>query len=288
MDHDQLFKELLHAVFVDFLELFLPDVLKYPDVNSIEFVEQESFSEITERDKRSVDLLIKARFKGRPTYFLIHIEVQARKKGWSPRRMFYYFAAQTYKHELPVYPIAILSWDSPRQAAPDQDVVEFPDRRVLEFNYVAIQLNLLDWRKFLKRDNAAASALMAKMGVEPKDRPKVRAACIGMLVRLKLPWKKWHPVMRFIDAYLPPAPAQEHEVRTGDQTIQTSRKERCKGIHHVMGKKGNREREAGTDFETVAKTHWRTERGDAQAGQQAYSRTARLIGRRTHRFSAQS
>lgn len=211
MDHDQLFKELLHAVFIDFLELFLPNVLKYLDVNSIEFVEQESFSEITERDKRSVDLLIKARFKGRLTYFLIHIEVQARKKGWSPRRMFYYFAAQTYKHELPVYPIAILSWDSPREAAPDQYVVEFPDRRVLEFNYVAIQLNRFDWRKFLKRDNAAASALMAKMGVSPEDRPRVRAACVGMLVRLKLPRNKWHPVMRFIDAYLPLTPRQERE-----------------------------------------------------------------------------
>jgi hypothetical protein len=57
---------------------------------------------------------------------------------------------------------------------------------VLEFNCAAIQLNRLDWRDFLKRDNPAASALMAKMGVRPEDRPKVRAACLGMIVRLKL------------------------------------------------------------------------------------------------------
>jgi predicted transposase/invertase (TIGR01784 family) len=109
VDHDQLFKELLRACFADFIELFLPEVSQYLDVNSIEFIEQESSSEITGGEKRSVDLLVKARFKGRFTYFLIHVEVQAQKKNWSGKRMFYYFAVQTHKHDLPVYPIALLS-----------------------------------------------------------------------------------------------------------------------------------------------------------------------------------
>jgi hypothetical protein len=43
---------------LDFLELFLPEVLRYLDVDSLEFIEQESFSEITEGRKRSVDLLV--------------------------------------------------------------------------------------------------------------------------------------------------------------------------------------------------------------------------------------
>jgi predicted transposase YdaD len=225
MDHDQLFKELLRVCFVDFLELFLPEVLQYLDVNSLEFIEQESFSEITEGRKRSVDLLVKARFRGQPTYFLIHVEIQADKRGWSGKRMFYYFAVQTYKHDLPVYPIAIFSWDNPRTPESGQYTVEFPDRRVLEFNCVVIQLNLLDWRDFLKRDNPAASALMAKMGVKPEDRPKVRAACLGMIVRLKLPEKKRRPIMRFIDAYLPLSAAQEEEF---DQEIKRFRPEERK------------------------------------------------------------
>ncbi|MGH9839439.1 MAG: Rpn family recombination-promoting nuclease/putative transposase [Blastocatellia bacterium] len=213
MDHDRLFKELLRVCFVDFLELFLPEVLRYLDVKSLEFIEQESFSEITKDQKRSVDLLVKARFRGKPTYFLIHVEVQADKRGWSGKRMFYYFAVQTYKHDLPVYPIAIFSWDNPRAPEQGQYAVEFPDRRVLEFNFAVIQLNRLDWRDFLKRDNPAASALMAKMGVRPEDRPKVRAACLGMIVRLKLPEKKRRPILRFIDAYLPLSAAQKEEFK---------------------------------------------------------------------------
>ncbi len=211
MDHDQLFKELLRVCFVDFLELFLPEVLEYLDVNSIEFIEQESFSEIVKDERRSVDLLVKARFKGQMTYFLIHVEVQAQRQGWSSKRMFFYFATQTYKHELPVYPIALFSWDSPRDAEADQYVVEFPGRRVLEFNFVVIQLNRLNWRDYLNADNAAASALMAKMGVKPAERPKVRAACLRMLIRLKLPRAKWRPITKFIDAYLPLTEAQEKE-----------------------------------------------------------------------------
>lgn len=82
---------------------------------------------------------------------------------------------------------------------------------MLEFNFAVIQLNQLDWRAYLKRDNPAASALMAKMGVKPEERAKVRAACLGMLVRLKLPERKRRPILRFIDAYLPLSVAQETE-----------------------------------------------------------------------------
>ena len=203
VEHDHLFKEVLRVCFVDFLELFLPEVVRYLDVKSVEFIEQESFGEITANERRAVDLLVKARFRGQPTYFLIHTEVQAGKRGWSPKRMFYYFAVQSYKHDLPVYPIALLSWDSPRAAEPGQYKVEFPDRRVLEFNFAVIQLNRLDWRDYLQRDNPAASALMAKMGVEPQERPKVRAACLRMLARLRLPEKQRWPLWNFIDAYLP-------------------------------------------------------------------------------------
>ena len=65
MDHDQLFKELLRVCFADFIKLFLPEVYAYLDIDSLEFIEQESASETTAHEKRSVDILVKARFKGR-------------------------------------------------------------------------------------------------------------------------------------------------------------------------------------------------------------------------------
>jgi hypothetical protein len=82
MGHDLLFKELLRACFADFIRQFLPDVYAYLDTSSLEFLEQESAGEITAHEKRAVDILVKAPFKGRLTCFLIHVEVQANKKGW--------------------------------------------------------------------------------------------------------------------------------------------------------------------------------------------------------------
>ena len=38
MDHDSAFKELLSTFFVEFVELFLPDVAAYLDPDSLEFL----------------------------------------------------------------------------------------------------------------------------------------------------------------------------------------------------------------------------------------------------------
>lgn len=198
-----MFKELLRACFAEFIEAFLPEVYAYLDTRSVEFIEQESADETTQHEKLAVDILVKARFKGRLTCFLIHVEAQASKKRWSGRRMFIYFAAQSNKHDLPLYPIALLSWDRPRKAEPSQYAVDFPNRRVLEFNYDVIQLNRLDWRDFLKSNNPVAIALMARMNVEPKEFPIVKAACLRLLSGQKLPERKLRPIRRFIDAYLP-------------------------------------------------------------------------------------
>lgn len=225
MDHDYLFKELLRACFTDFIELFLPEVMQYLDTSKLEFVEQERKSEITRLQKRAVDLLVKARFKGRLTYFLIHVEAQAQKKGWSSKRMFFYFAVQTYEHDLPVYPIALLTWDKPQTPDSGQFKVEFPDRRVLEFNYAVIQLNQLNWRDYLRRDNAAASALMAKMGVRPEERGKVMVACLRMIARLNPTRKKLRAILQFIDAYLPLDPAQEATVYNEVEDFKPEEKE---------------------------------------------------------------
>jgi hypothetical protein len=65
--------------------------------------------------------------------------------------MFRYFARLSEKFALPVYPIVIFSYDSPRTLQPNTYQVAFPDKIVLEFNYAVIQLNQLNWRDFLRQ-----------------------------------------------------------------------------------------------------------------------------------------
>src|SRR5579862_8960199 len=113
MDHDSAFKDLLTTFFIEFVELFLPDVAAYLDTTFIEFIDKEVITDVKAREKRAVDLLVKARFRGQDTFFLIHIENQASAKSDFPKRMFRYFARLHAKYDLPIYPVVIFSYDTP-------------------------------------------------------------------------------------------------------------------------------------------------------------------------------
>jgi hypothetical protein len=205
IDHDQLFKRLLREFFGEFVALFLPSVASYLDPTSIEFLDKELYTEKQPGEKRNADLVAKARFRGVTAYFLIHIEPESsrrRKRGAFAWRMFDYFALLTREHRLPVYPVALLSYDTPRNLEADSLHIEFPDKTVLEFRFTVIQLNRLNWRDYLQHDNPAAAALMAKMGFAPEERVEVKKESLRMIARLKYEPEKTRLLSRFVDTYL--------------------------------------------------------------------------------------
>ncbi len=191
IDHDRLFKELLTTFFVEFLELFFPEVIAYLQTDSLEFLDKEIFNDITSGEQYEADLIVKARFREQETFFLIHVENQAYSQADFGRRMFRYFARLFEKFALPVYPIVIFSFDAPRTPQPNIYRVEFPDKVVLEFNYAVVQLNRLNWRDFLRQENPVASALMAKMNIAPEERPKVKSECLRLLATSHLAPRKF-------------------------------------------------------------------------------------------------
>ncbi len=202
IDHDEIFKELLTVFFMEFVTAFLPGVAAYIDPDSIEFVDKEIFRGVQGRRKRYVDLVVKVRFRGQPTYFLIHVENQSKAEPGFAKRMFRYFARLMEKFDLPVYPVAIFSYDAPRREEPDHYEVVFPDKTVLQFTYTAIQLNRLSWKDFIQTPNPAAAALMTKMNIAPEDRVKVAGEITRMLLTLKLDQGKADLIFSFMENYL--------------------------------------------------------------------------------------
>ena len=202
IDHDRLFKELISTFFIEFIELFFPQVLEYIDTESIIFLDKEIFTDVTAGDKYETDLIAKVKFLGQPSYFVIHIEAESGARAKFNQRMFRYFARLDEKLDLPIYPIVIFSYDSPKTVAVNNYQINFPDFQVLKFNYQVVQLNQLNWRDFLTRQNPVASALMSKMNIAPEDRPKVKAECLRLLVTLKLNPAKMQLISGFIDTYL--------------------------------------------------------------------------------------
>ncbi len=202
MDHDRLFKELLTVFFVEFVQLFLPDVVAYLDPASIEFLDKEVFTDVTAGEKHEVDLLVKARFQGEEAFFLVHVENQSKTQSDFPERMFSYFARLHQKYQLPIYPIVLFSHDAPQRPEPHRYQIAFPGKTVLQFDYEVIQLNRLSWRNYVSTPNPVASALMAKMKIAPQDRPKVRNECLRLLATLKLDPARSRLIGGFIETYL--------------------------------------------------------------------------------------
>ena len=201
-DHDRLFKELISTFFLEFLDLFLPEVRAYVEAGSIEFLDKEIFIDVTAGERLEPDLVAKVKFKGRSAFFIVHVESQAQAQKIFPRRFFRYFARLHDRHNLPVYPIVVFSFDSPRTPQPDVYRVEFPNKIVNEFRYDVIQLNRLHWRDFVRRRNPIAAALMTKLNVAATDRPRVKLQCLRLLLTLKQNPAKMKLISGFIDRYL--------------------------------------------------------------------------------------
>ncbi|MFE1745300.1 Rpn family recombination-promoting nuclease/putative transposase [Coleofasciculus sp. H7-2] len=202
IDHDRLFKELLTEFFIEFIELFFPEIVAYLEPDSIKFQDKEIFTDVTAGEKYEADLLVDVKFRDQETYFLIHLEHQAQPQANFGRRMFRYFARLYEKFAKPVYPIAIFSYNAPKLPQPNYHRVEFPDKVVLDFNYQLIQLNRLNWRDFLQQHNPVASALMAKMNIAPEDRPRVKSECLRLLATLRVNSARMRMISGFVDTYL--------------------------------------------------------------------------------------
>ncbi|MDB9323597.1 DUF4351 domain-containing protein [Nodularia spumigena CS-591/04] len=225
IDHDRLFKELLTTFFVEFLELFLPEVLTYLEQDSIEFLDKEVFTDVTAGERYEADLIVKAKFLGQDSCFLIHVENQSSKQASFDKRMFRYFSRLYEKFDIPVYPIVLLSYDSPKTPETNVHQVAFPHKVILQFNYDVIQLNQLNWRDFLRQKNPVATALMAKMNIAPAERRQVKFECLRLLATLKLDPARMRLISGFIDTYLRLSPQEQQLLQADIATIEPRQQE---------------------------------------------------------------
>jgi hypothetical protein len=202
INHDQLFKELLTTFFVEFLELFFPSVLEYLDTDTISFVDKELFTDVVGGEKKIMDIVALAKFQQQDYSFLVHIENESSSKTDFNQRLFRYFCSLFLRFNRPIYPIVVFSYDSPQRLDKSSFTIDFPNKQILQFDYDIVQLNRLNWRDFLQQKNPVAAALMAKMKIDPLDRPQVKAECLRLLVTLQLDPARMQLISGFVDTYL--------------------------------------------------------------------------------------
>ena len=222
--HDRLFKELLTLFLYEFLELFLPEIAEAIDPASIEFFDKEMFTELGLGDRREADLVARVAIDGRPAFCLVHVEHQAQHDDVFARRMFRYWNILYERYDLPVYPIAVFSY-STRQVIPEGYEVTTLGFTPLAFKFRAIHLKRLAWRDFARRENPVAAALMARMRVPKRERPRVKLACLRLLANLNIDRARSFYVAHFVEQYLRLNPQEEQEFSAEIESIAPQERE---------------------------------------------------------------
>ena len=238
INHDQLFKELLTTFFVEFLELFFPSVLEYLDTDAISFVDKEIFTDVTKGKKKIMDIVALTKFQQQDYSFFVHIENQARNDTNYNRQMFRYFCSLFLKYDRPIFPIVVFSYDSPKRLDKSTFVIDFPDKQVMNFDYEIVQLNRLEWRDFLKQQNPVAAALMSRMKIDKRDRPKVKVECLRLMLTLKLDPARMQLIASFVDTYLNLDQQEETIFQSELSTIDLEKQEQIMELTTSWERKG--------------------------------------------------
>ena len=144
IDHDAIFKMVLRAFFAEFIDLFFPDLGAALQPDSLTFLDKEFFQDLVDPDRREADMVVQAQLRGDTAFFIIHLEHQAQAIPGFDRRMFRYFSRLYDLYDVLIYPIALLSYSSPRELAGDRHQMTIGDFAVLDFRYRVVQLNRLD------------------------------------------------------------------------------------------------------------------------------------------------
>lgn len=223
VNHDSLFKQLLSAFFFDFVELFAPELAQYADRASLVAMDKEVFTDLAAGESHEADLVMQLRVKGEESYFLVHVETQARAQSEFGLRLFRYFARLHEKYGMPVYPMVLFSFDKPRRQQASIYELKFPGLQVLKFQYQVIQLNRLNWRDYLEKENKAAAALMAKMQFAETEKVRVKLECLRAILRLQANPAERSLISKFVDTYIPLD--GEEKGRFKEELSQLSKKE---------------------------------------------------------------
>ncbi|MBS4204849.1 Rpn family recombination-promoting nuclease/putative transposase [Lederbergia citrea] len=199
--HDQLFKQLIHTFFAEFLEVFFPEVHEHIDFTSIKPLSEEMFTDLLEGESRRADIIIETKLKGQDTVIIIHVEPQSYSQPSFHERMYHYFSLLYNKYRKPILPIAIFSYDENRYES-NEFTIEFPFFHVFTFQFLMLELRKMNWRDYIHSNNPVAAALLSKMGYTDKEKVQVKIEFMRMLFKMEIDPAKAELINGFFEMYL--------------------------------------------------------------------------------------
>jgi hypothetical protein len=184
------------------------------DFSRVEFLRQEHFTDVQKGLRRRLDLVAKVGLKaGGEKFVLVHGEFEAsRKERDFPRRMFKYFCQLFLRYDTEIVPIAVFTDDARwRKPVPDDFELSLAGTRFVRFQYYLIKLKSLDYRQFLDSNNPLAFGLMAKMDYNWKERVRLKADFLRLVLASPVDPARQSLLVEFVETYLALAEPEQAE-----------------------------------------------------------------------------
>jgi hypothetical protein len=184
------------------------------DFSRVEFLRQEHFTDVQKGLRRRLDLVAKVGLKaGGEKFVLVHGEFEAsRKERDFPRRMFKYFCQLFLRYDTEIVPIAVFTDDARwRKPVPDDFELSLAGKRFVRFQYYLIKLKSLDYRQFLDSNNPLAFGLMAKMDYNWKERVRLKADFLRLVLASPVDPARQSLLVEFVETYLALAEPEQAE-----------------------------------------------------------------------------
>jgi hypothetical protein len=203
MDHDQLSKTILKAFLGEFLTLFQPDVAQQIALETVQFLEQELFTDLPMGEKQLLDVVVKVRtVSGNPAELLIHIEVESGYPTDFPERMFTYYTALRLRHHLLIISIAVYLekqgeglWREPYHET-------VMGKSVVRFEHDAIGLPGLDAERYLATGNPLAFAFAAQMRRGDWSKARLKSECLSRIAHCAVDAARKSLLVNWVQTYL--------------------------------------------------------------------------------------
>ncbi|MBP2242761.1 hypothetical protein J2Z40_003341 [Cytobacillus eiseniae] len=238
--HDQLFKQLIHTFFAEFLELFFPKVYQHIDFTTIKPLSEEMFTDLIEGESKRADIVIEANLKEYETLIIIHVEPQSYSQPDFNERMYHYFSLLYNKYRKPILPIAIFSYDVNRFES-NQFMITFPFFHVLSFQFLMIELRKMNWRNYIHSNNPIAAALISKMGYTEKEKVQVKKEFLRMLVKMDINQAKAELINGFFETYLTLNEREEEKLMEEIKQLDSQEAEQILQLPNSWKEKGMQE-----------------------------------------------
>jgi hypothetical protein len=167
---DDLIKNLLlQPRFLEaFFRAFLPEIFDFADFEVLEYIDKEH-PRAGRKPRRRGDLLIKVKWKHGEGLFLIHIESQGQPQEVIMLRLMEYCLRDSIQYSLPVMPVLLLTYDSPKSKVPQQLNWRFGKLASIQVKCPVLHFQRMDPAPFLASSNIAGLTLANLMSVSAEQ-----------------------------------------------------------------------------------------------------------------------